>query len=231
MLEKILNDKEIKSIIGHVNDVIIINNCGDHGFGHVLKVMEYMEILLIGLGADEHIIELGKIAAYLHDIGAIMGKSGHAERSADFADSYLKKIGMNDIDLKMIVNAIRNHSTGANLDSIIGACLTLADKIDVRKSRMMRFIEGIPYHDNVKHVIETKLSVDSQNIIINIITDGLFDYNCLREHSKVVNKPVEMAKYLKRNCLFEIDGQIIDLYSIINTKEYGNQRKNNGNWQ
>lgn len=219
MLEKIMNDKEINSIIGHVNDIIIINNCGDHGFGHVLKVMEYMEILLIGLGADEHTIELGKIAAYLHDIGAIMGKDGHAERSADFAEKYLKKIGMNDNDLKIEVNAIRNHSTGANLDSVIGACLTLADKIDMRKSRMMRFIDGICYHDNVKHVIETKLYVDSENIVIDIITDGMFDYNCLREQSKVINKPVEMAKYLKRNCLFKIDGQIIDLYSIINSSK------------
>lgn len=219
MLEKIMNDKEINAIIGHVNDVIIVNNCGCHGFGHVLRVMNYVEVLLTGLGASEHEIELGKIAAYLHDIGAIMGKNGHAERSADFVSSYLQKLDMNDVDRHIIVHAIRNHSTGGHLESKIGATLTFADKIDIRKSRMMRFIDGIPYHDNVKHIFDVQLTVDKENIIVNIITDGLFDYLCLNDQAKVVNKPVEMAKYLERNCVFEIDGNVIDLYKIINEQK------------
>lgn len=214
MLERIMKDEEIKAIIGHVNDVIIVNNCGGHGFKHVLKVMEYVKTILTGLGANEHTIELGSIAAYLHDVGAIMGKDGHAERSATFCESYLRKIGMYDEDIKIVVDAIRNHSKGST--TLIGASLTLADKIDMCKSRMMRFIEGNYFHDNIKHMIDVELMVNQENIIVNIITDGLFDYNSLKDYQKMITKPIEMAKYLNRNCIFQIDSKEIDLYNMIN---------------
>ena len=215
MLNKIMNDKEISAIIEHINNIIIVNNCGCHGMGHAKRVMNYVEILLRGIGASDHEIELGKIAAYLHDIGAIMGKLGHAERSADYVLTYLNKIGMTDEDIHIIEHAIRNHSTGANLESVVGATLTFADKIDISKDRMMRFITGIPYHDNVKHILKVDLSVDNDNIYVNLITDGLFDYSGLKEQSKVIIKPTEMSKYLNRKCIFMIDSKEIDLYSFV----------------
>ena len=216
MLENILKDEEVKAIINNVNNVIIVNNCGCHGMGHIQRVMNYVKIILEGINCDKHTIELGQIAAYLHDIGAVMGKQGHAERSADFSLMYLKKIGMNDEDIHTIEHAIRNHSGGTNLESPIGAALTIADKIDMGKERMMRFIDGIPYHDNVKHILNIDLNVYDNNIIVNIITDGKFDYSCLKDHSKVIIKPTEMAKYLNRTCIFKIDNKEIDLYNIIN---------------
>ena len=219
MLNKIIDDKEISAIIEHINDIIIINNCGCHGMGHAKRVMNYVEILLRGIDASDHEIELGLIAAYLHDIGAIMGKFGHAERSADYVLMYLKKIGMTDEDIRIVEHAIRNHSTGANLESVVGASLTFADKIDISRDRMMRFIDGIPYHDNVKHILKVDLSVDNDNIYVNLITDGLFDCSGLKDQSKVVIKPTEMSKYLNRNCIFQIDNKKIDLYSIVTKKD------------
>ena len=58
-----------------------------------------------------------------------MGKQGHAERSADFAVMYLKKIGMPNEDIYIIEHAIRYHSKGS--ETKIGAALTFADKIDM----------------------------------------------------------------------------------------------------
>ena len=217
MLETILKDEEVKAIINNVNNVIIINNCGCHGMGHITRVMNYVETILKGINCDEHTIELGKIAAYLHDIGAIMGKQGHAERSADFALSYLKKLNMKDEDIKQIEYAIRNHSKGS--ETKIGAALTFADKIDMQKSRMMRFKENNYFHDNIKHMLDVKLTVDNENIIVNIITDNQFDYNSLKDYSKMITKPIEMSKYLERNCIFQIDNKEIDLYKIVTEKD------------
>ena len=216
MLETILKDEEIKAIINNVNNVIIINNCGCHGMGHITRVMNYVETILKGINCDEHTIELGKIAAYLHDIGAIMGKQGHAERSALFVNNYLTKLNMDEEDRELIVNAIKNHSKGS--ETKIGAVLTFADKIDMQKSRMMRFIEGNYFHDNIKHMLDIKLTVDENNIIVNIITDGMFDYNSLKDYSKMITKPIEMSKCLNRNCIFQIDNKEIDLYSIVTEK-------------
>ena len=213
MLDKILNDKEVDSIINKVNDVIIVDNCGCHGMGHVKRVMNYVETLLTGIGSDEHTVELGKIAAYLHDIGAIEGKDGHASRSATFASEYLGKLGMPEDDKNIIVDAIKNHSKGST--SKIGAALTFADKIDMQKGRMLRFKEGNYFHDNIKHMLDIKLEVDNEKIKVDIVTDGMFDYNSLKDYSKMITVPTEMATYLGRKCVFAIDGKPIDLYSIV----------------
>lgn len=213
MLETILKDEEIKAIINNVNNVITINNCGCHGMGHITRVMNYVGTILTGINCDEHTIELGKIAAYLHDIGAIMGKQEHAERSALFVNNYLTKLNMNEEDKELIVNAIKNHSKGS--ETKIGAALTFADKIDMQKSRMMRFKENNYFHDNIKHMLDVELNVDNENITVNIITDGMFDYNSLKDYSKMIIKPTEMSKYLNRNCIFQIDNKEIDLYSIV----------------
>ena len=213
MLGTILKDEEIQTIINNIDNVIIINNCGSHGMGHVRRVMKYVETILREIKCDEHVIELWKIAAYLHDIGAVMGKQGHAERSADFALMYLKKIGMPNEDVYIIEHAIRNHSKGS--ETKVGAALTFADKIDMQKSRMMRFIEDNYFHNNIKHMQDVQLTVDEEKIIVDIITDGMFDYNSLKDYSKMITKPIEMSKYLNRNCLFQIDGKEIDLYNIV----------------
>lgn len=43
MLELIMKDEEIKAIINNVNNVIIVNNCGCHGMGHITRVMNYVK--------------------------------------------------------------------------------------------------------------------------------------------------------------------------------------------
>ena len=216
MLETILKDEEIKTIINNVNNVIIVNNCGCHGMGHIKRVMNYVKTILTGIKCDEHTIELGQISAYLHDIGAIMGKQGHAERSAEFVNNYLAKLNMNENDKELIVNAIKNHSKGS--ETYIGAALTFADKIDMQKSRMIRFKKDNYFHQNIKHMLDVQLTVDEKNIIVNIITDGMFDYNSLKDYSKMITKPIEMSKFLNKNCIFQIDGKKIDLYSIVTEK-------------
>lgn len=39
MLENILKVEEVKAIINNVNNVIIVNNCGCHGMGHIQRVI------------------------------------------------------------------------------------------------------------------------------------------------------------------------------------------------
>lgn len=148
-----------------------------------------------------------------------MGKSGHAKRSALFAEDYLTKLNINESDKQIIVHAIMNHSTGNYLQSIVGASLTFADKIDMQKARMMRFLDGNYFHENIKHMLDIEISVNEENIIVNIVTDGLFDYLSLSDYSKMITKPMEMAKYLGRNCLFSIDGKLIDLYEVVTTQK------------
>lgn len=218
MLDKIINDEDIKKIINNINEVIIKDNCGCHGMNHALRVMSYVETILKGIGANDHDIETGKIAAYLHDIGALEGKEGHALRSARFVEKYLKSISMNDEDIDNIVYAIENHSKGPSIKHNIAASLTFADKIDMFKDRMLRYKENNYFHDNIKHMLNIEVSVDETSIFVNVVTDGLFDSDSLKDYSKMITKPIEMASYLNRNCIFLIDNKILDLSNFINIK-------------
>lgn len=222
MLNKVMNDEEINKIINSINDVIIIDNCGCHGMNHALRVMKYVEIILKGIGSNEHEIELGKIAAYLHDVGALEGKSEHAERSAKFVDKYLTSIQMPEEDKKIIVHAILDHSGGKDLQSNVGAALIFADKIDMFKDRMLRFKENNYFHDNIKHMLNVEVSVSNDIINVNIVTDREFDFTSLKDYSKMITTPTKMAEYFNKKCTFSIDGKVIDLLSIVTE---GNDKK------
>lgn len=77
------NDKELNNIIDSINKVNenILLAC--HGRYHITFVIKTIENLLTKLNFDEYIIELGKIAGLLHDIGIIEGKKGHEHRSSE----------------------------------------------------------------------------------------------------------------------------------------------------
>lgn len=68
-----------------------------HNLEHVQNVAKLVGALLGKLEYDKNLIEEAKIAAILHDIGAIEGKNEHALRSYNFA----KKM---DLNAKVLFN-------------------------------------------------------------------------------------------------------------------------------
>ena len=52
-----------------------------HNYEHVKNVSNIAEKILIDMNFDEETIYKCKIACLLHDVGAVEGKEGHAERS------------------------------------------------------------------------------------------------------------------------------------------------------
>lgn len=68
------NDKELNNIIDSINKVNENNLLACHGRYHTTFVINAIEYLLTKLNFDKNIIELGKIAGLLHDIGTIEGK-------------------------------------------------------------------------------------------------------------------------------------------------------------
>ena len=78
-----------------------------------------------------------KIAGFMHDIGNAVNRSHHAEYGALLANDILKKTDLPLEDRVQIVSAIGLHdeSTGGATDPI-SAALIIADKTDVRRSRV-----------------------------------------------------------------------------------------------
>ena len=109
----------------------------EHSFAHVTHVAKTAGDLLTKLGYDAHTTELARIAGYLHDIGNLVNRVDHSQSGAIMAFRLLDKMGMDARDIAAVVSAIGNHDEGTGVPiNPIAAALILADKSDVRRSRV-----------------------------------------------------------------------------------------------
>ena len=127
----------------------------DHSTIHTKLVANKADDILEAFGYGEKEIELAKIAGYMHDIGNAVNRHHHAEYGALLANEILKETDMPMEDRVRIVSAIANHdeSDGVAADPI-SAALIIADKTDVRRSRV-RAKDPILFdvHDRVNHAV------------------------------------------------------------------------------
>ena len=160
---------EIKEYIRKADEALLARGYTEHSFAHVCKVASTAEYILKTLEYSERDIELAKIASYLHDIGNIVNRENHALTGATLAFSILGKLGMEACDIADTVSAIGNHdeTTGVAIDQI-SAALILADKTDVRRSRVRNTdIVTFDIHDRVNY------SVTDARLIINDTRDKI----------------------------------------------------------
>jgi len=135
----------------------------EHSFAHVTKCAKDASELLQALHYPERDVELARIASYMHDIGNCINRVDHAQSGALMAFSLLSKLGMPAEDLAVVVTAIGNHDEHTAYPvNAVAAALILADKSDVRRSRV-RSKETINFdiHDRVNYAVDhTTLKVD-----------------------------------------------------------------------
>ena len=161
--EDIKHDPSISTYIKKADESLACLGFTEHGFAHVGTVSKTAEYILKSVHASAHEIELAKIAAHLHDIGNLVNRSEHSQSGAVMAFRVLLAKGMNAEDVATIVCAIGNHDegTGVPVDAV-SAALILADKSDVRRSRVRnRDISTFDIHDRVNYsVTDYSLTVD-----------------------------------------------------------------------
>lgn len=135
----------------------------EHSFAHVENVANRVEYILTTLGYPKEDVELGKIAAYLHDIGNLVNRVAHSQSGAIMAFRLLDHMDMPAADIATIVTAIGNHDEGTGVPvNPISAALILADKSDVRRSRVRnRDTATFDIHDRVNFsVVDSHLTVE-----------------------------------------------------------------------
>ncbi len=170
--EELKRNEDIREYIKKADETLLARGYTEHSFGHVCKVADTAEAILKALGGSEHDIELAKIASYLHDIGNIVNRDNHAHTGAILAFQLLGSLGMSAGDIATIVAAIGNHDekSGIAVDAV-SAALILADKSDVRRSRVRNTdIATFDIHDRVNY------SVTSSELVINEAKDKICLY-------------------------------------------------------
>ncbi|MGF2075536.1 HD domain-containing protein, partial [Enterococcus casseliflavus] len=84
--------------------------------------------ILENLGIPGREVELGQIAAYLHDIGNVINRIDHPISGAGLAYSILDEMGMDAAEIAPILGAIGNHEELVGMPiSTISAALIIAD--------------------------------------------------------------------------------------------------------
>ena len=177
--EDVQNSPEIRELIKNAQKQLDVLGYTEHSQRHVSVVAERAAYILRTLGADEHRIELAKIAGYMHDIGNAVNRVDHAHSGAILAYQILNGLGMDIADVVEIVMAIGNHDekTGTAV-SDISAALILADKSDAHRSRVSKTDRSIfDKHDEVNYAVtHSDLIVDTEEkkVVLNLSCYRLF---------------------------------------------------------
>ena len=169
--EDITRHPEILEYYNKGNAILDALGYTDHSVAHTTLVAKKAAELLQALGYGELEIELVNIAGFLHDIGNVINRNHHAEYGAILANEILKDVDIPIHDRVQIVSAIANHdeSTGVASDPITAA-LIIADKTDVRRSRV-RAKDPILFdvHDRVNYAVtDNRLECDSEEKTITL---------------------------------------------------------------
>ena len=183
--EQIRQDPAIRIYVAQADAVLAALGFTEHSFPHVTCVAERAGAILTTLGYPEHTVELAKISGFLHDIGNIVNRTDHSQSGGVMAFRILERLNFDPGDISVIVSAIGHHDEGTGTAvSPVAAALILADKSDVRRSRV-RTPETVQadIHDRVNYsVTHSKLTVNSQeqvlelNLTVDTLVSSVMEY-------------------------------------------------------
>ncbi len=182
--EYIRRNKDIQTYINYADAALSTIGYTEHSNAHVERAAASAYMILTTLGYEQRTCELAEIAAYMHDIGNVINRIDHAQSGAVMAFRLLDNLGMPANEISLIVSAIGNHDEGTAYPvTPIAAALIIADKSDVRRSRV-RSADGafVPttenlakdIHDRVNYAVEKSslyFSEDKKEIILDLAID------------------------------------------------------------
>lgn len=181
--ERIKNDEAIRTYIMAADASLVALGYTEHSFAHVSRVSSEAARILETLGYDEKTVELARIAGYMHDIGNLVNREEHSQSGAVMAFRILDNMGMPPEDIATVVTAIGNHDEGTGVPvNAVAAALILADKSDVRRSRV-RNSDTLTFdiHDRVNYsVTDSALIIEEGKIKLTLKIDteisSIMDY-------------------------------------------------------
>ena len=172
----IKNDHSICTYIESADRTLGALGFTEHSLGHTTKCAHETHELLLALGYSEREAELGQIAAFLHDIGNVVNRKGHAHSGAIIAMAQLERLGMAPDEIGVIVSAVGHHDEETAFPvSAVAAAVILADKSDVRRSRVRnQDLDTFDIHDRVNYAAtcsSLNISPKDHTITLDITID------------------------------------------------------------
>ena len=169
--EDVKNNPTIRTYIQRADESLIALGFTEHSFAHVTLVAETAGYILRTLDYPDRTVELARIAGFLHDIGNLVNRVDHSQSGAVMAFRILDHLDCAPEEIAEIVTAIGNHDEGTGLPvSAVAAALILADKYDVRRSRVRnQDPASFDIHDRVNYSVKkAQLKINEEHTLIKL---------------------------------------------------------------
>jgi len=219
MYEKILNNEKYLNTVEKIENTKFITNGKwdwEHGLGHYQRVADYVKKILTQLNVDDRTVEIGMVAALLHDIGLSKGdKIDHALESSRIFKKFIDEKDFSETELIMLEQAIKDHSKGNNIQTLIGLALVLADKLDVTFHRTINSSIQDKMNKEIQKIKSVDIEINNHELIVKYLVTSDFNKKVLNDWNKVVLIPLKAAKYLKKKYIFTINNEVVDYEEFI----------------
>jgi metal-dependent HD superfamily phosphatase/phosphodiesterase len=174
--QDISRDPQIRAYIELADKTMRAMGYTEHSFAHTERTAKIAHDLLLELDYSPRTAELGRIAGFMHDIGNVINRADHAHSGALMAFRLLSDLGLPADEVGIVVSAIGHHDEGSAFPvNAPAAALILADKSDVRRSRVRNpEISTFDIHDRVNYaVIKSWMSIDKvdKSVLLELTVD------------------------------------------------------------
>lgn len=174
--EQIRADHAVRVYIAQADETLKALGFTEHSFAHVTLVAQRAAYILEALGYEARTVELAKIAGYLHDIGNVVNRTDHSQSGAVMAFRILDRMEFPPEEIAAVISAIGNHDEGTGIPvNPIAAALIIADKSDVRRSRVRNAADvKVDIHDRVNYSAtrsDVLVNVEEKNLTLALDVD------------------------------------------------------------
>ena len=182
------SNETIRTYIQRADESLIALGYTEHSFAHVTHVAETAGYILKTLGYPDRTVELVKIAGYLHDIGNLVNRIDHSQSGAVMAFRILDNLDCDPGEIATIVTAIGNHDEGTGQPvNAVAAALILADKSDVRRSRVRNQDKTtFDIHDRVNYSVKkSDLKINGEHTLIKLELSVDTEYGSIMDYFEI----------------------------------------------
>lgn len=186
--EEVKNNEAVRTYIQRADESLTALGYTEHSFAHVTQVAENAGYILKTLGYPERIVELAKIAGFLHDIGNLVNRIDHSQSGAVMAFRILDNLKCDPTEIATIVTAIGNHDEGTGQPvNAVAAALILADKSDVRRSRVRNQDPAMfDIHDRVNYSVKkAELKINGERTLIKLKLSVDTNYGSVMDYFEI----------------------------------------------
>lgn len=195
--ENVRKDNAVRVYISQADASMEALGFTEHSFAHVSRVADIAGNILKKLNYPDRTVELAKISGYLHDIGNLVNRVDHSQSGAVMAFRILDRMNFPPEEIAAVVTAIGNHDEGTGVPvNAVAAALIIADKSDVRRSRVRRKADiSTDIHDRVNYsVTESKLEINDDRTAMTLKLKVDTQVSSVMEYFEIFMKRMIMCR-------------------------------------